>query len=190
MRISSTLPGWKDRHRAPAGRALCLCRPACSRRSPAFAIEQDARIAGEALVPAPGRTVGNDRVARVAPPGLQVGRCRHAGLFAPFAGQILRLGVVEKVVRAPVLHQAGLIEAAVSQSAPSSGRRQGFVDLPAHQVVAPAESDDRGPCSTRVRVGVIDAEEAARGPSSTRRRRRFVLAHDPVHCDVVAGHRR
>src|SRR4051812_5400610 len=86
------------------------------KENPSFAVDEDARIAREALVPTAFGTDRNNGVLLIPRPRSQVaGRC-DSGLLNPaaalFARTDLRLCVVEKIERPTLLHKARLVEPA------------------------------------------------------------------------------
>ncbi len=147
---------------------------------------KDAGIGSENFVPGTGGAVGNDGISRVPLPGFEIGGRGDAGLFVPALAGVL--GVIEEIERAFVLDQARFVETAALPFGTVVWMEDGRIDLPVHEVGAPAKADDGSALFVAgVWVGMISAEvpafhllQFAFGPD-------VVFANDPVHGDVEAG---
>ena len=155
---------------------------------------EDAGIAGEAVVPGAFGAVADEGVIGPAVPFFEVPGPGDADLLVPSAafaaGQVLRFGVVEDVIEAVVLEDAGFVEAALlpGQGIGVVGAEAGRVEFPVMQVVAPAEADDgRAGFIAGTWIGVPGAEIAAIDFAKSSGREDTVFPHDPHHGDVVAG---
>src|SRR5215472_14978394 len=171
---------------------LALRTETVIKNRPTVVIPHRARIAGEAVVPTPTPSVTDDRISRVACPGAQVARTRHAGLLAPaLFRQRLRLRVVDQIIRAAVFDETCFIETAVLPLGAIFWTQAGRVECPVKQVVRPAQPDPcRSSLITGIRIRVVRTQETAVDLLQLAGRAHVIVAQDPRHRDVITRHLR
>src|SRR3982751_4546570 len=77
---------------------------------PAPSVKNDAGITGKSIVPSVRSSIANQRITGVSLPGFEVSRGSNAALLVP--AFLLSFRIIEEVVSAGMLNQAGFVEAA------------------------------------------------------------------------------